>query len=122
MRYALALLMALHSLAHVVSFVEAWRLIPEGFPYKTTVLAGRLDLGHTGIRVLGLIWLVVAVGFVGAAVGAIMIAEWWAPMALATSAVSLLLTASEWPEARVGIYIDVVLVGSLIVGSWYSWL
>ena len=52
MRIALAILMALHGIAHVVGFLAPWQLT-EGMPYKTTVLAGRWDLGATGIRAVG---------------------------------------------------------------------
>ena len=113
MRIALAVFLALHGLAHLVSFVEAWRLIPEGFPYKTTVLAGRVDLGDTGIRIAGVLWLFVALAFAATAIGAIVNATWWVPVALGTAVVSLLLSSAEWPDTRVGVLIDLAILGIL---------
>src|SRR5688572_27260278 len=113
MRIALAVVLAAHGVAHLVSFVEAWRLVPEGLPYKTTVLAGRVDLGDAGIRVVGVLWLLVALAFAGAGIGAIVNAPWWVPVALGSAVVSLLLSSTEWPEARVGVMIDLAILATL---------
>ena len=122
MRIALAVLMGFHAMAHVVSFVEAWRLIPQGFPYKTTVLDGRVDLGDAGIRALGLIWLGVAIGFGLAAIGALTGSSWWVPMALGVAVVSLLLALAELPNARVGVVIDVAIIAALVAGRQFGWV
>jgi hypothetical protein len=102
MRIALAFLMTLHAVAHLVSVVEAWQLIPDGFPYKTTVFAGRVDLGDVGIRAVGLVWLFVMIGFLLAAIGAVAVTTWWVPVALGVAASSLLLSFAELPDARAG--------------------
>jgi hypothetical protein len=112
----LAGLMVLHGAAHLVSFFEAWRLVPGGFPYKTTVLAGRVDLGDGGVRAVGVIWLFVSVAFVVASVGAVAGATWWVPMAVGTTFTSLLLTSTEWPEARVGVAINLLILAVLMAG------
>src|SRR3989304_1591381 len=65
----IALLLA-HGLIHLIGFVVPWKIAaPEGFSYKTTILAGRLDLGDGGIRFVGVLWLLATVVFVLAAVG-----------------------------------------------------
>ena len=115
MRIALAVLMTFHAVAHLVSFVEAWRLIPQGFPYKTTVLAGHVDLGDIGIRAVGVIWLLVSVGFFIAAFGAVSGSAWWVPTALGIAVASLLLSSAELPEARVGVVINLSIIGVLIL-------
>ena len=59
MRLAAAALLVLHGLVHLIGFVVPWRLADltsGGFAYTTTVLAGRLDLGTTGARIVGLLW------------------------------------------------------------------
>jgi hypothetical protein len=38
-------------------------------PYRTTLLAGSIDVGVVGIRVVGVAWLLVAVAFAALAVG-----------------------------------------------------
>lgn len=122
MKILLVLLMMLHGVAHVVSFIEAWQLMPRTFPYKTTILAGRVDLGGVGTRALGMIWLGVAVAFMLAATGAVVGAAWWAPLAIGGVAISLLLSAVELPQARPGLTINVAIVAMLLVGGRLGWL
>src|SRR5829696_5581074 len=102
MRIALAILMALHGVAHLVGFSGAWSLAPEGVPYKTTVLAGHVDLGDVGIRAVGLLWLAAAAAFLFAGL----------------AAVSLRLSATEWPEARIGVAINALIITALIAARW----
>jgi len=122
MRFALAILMTFHAIAHLVSVVEAWRLIPNGFPYKTTVLAGRVDLGDVGIRAVGLIWLFVAIGFLLAAIGAVAGTTWWVPLALGIVVSSLLLSVAELPAARAGVVINLAIMVALIAGRQLGWV
>jgi|SRR5215207_5312021 len=118
MRIVLAVLMAVHGMAHLVGFAGAWRLAPEGFPYKTTLLAGHLELGDAGTRAVGVVWLGLALAFVVTAVGAVGAAAWWPQAALGVALVSMLLSASEWPEARLGVVINVVIISALLLGWW----
>ena len=118
MRIALAMLMVVHGLAHSVGFVGAWHIGPESVPYKTTVLAGRLDLGHAGIRVVGTLWLAAAIAFVLAAIAAVMGVAWWPQLALFVALVSALLSAAELPEARLGLAINVGIIAVLLTGRW----
>jgi hypothetical protein len=118
MRFAIAALMALHGIAHVVGFAGAWQIAPEGFPYRTTVLKGHVDLGNVGIRVVGVLWLVLAVGFVTVAVGAVGGVAWWTAAALGVATVSLLLSILEFPEARLGVVINLLIIAALAAGRW----
>jgi hypothetical protein len=53
-----------HGLAHLVGFVVPWRLAKmEQVPYKTTALGGSINIGDAGIRVIGILWLAVALAF-----------------------------------------------------------
>ena len=63
-RAVTALLMALHGVAHVPGFLATWQLSRmEGLPCKTTLLGGRVDAGASGIRALGLLWVLAAAAF-----------------------------------------------------------
>ena len=114
MRFILAALMALHGVAHLVGFAGAWQLAPaKEIPYKTTVLAGHVQLGDTGIRVMGILWLVAALVFIAAAVGAASDATWWIRVALVVTCVSLAMTIVEWPEARIGLFVNLAILAAL---------
>ena len=116
MRIALAVLMAVHGFAHLVGFAGAWRLAPDGIPYKTTMLAGHVDLGDIGIRAVGVLWLGLALGFAITAVGIIGDRSWWPTVAVGVTLASLLMCATEWPEARIGVALNVLILGVLVAG------
>lgn len=114
MRIALAFLMAIHGFAHLPGFLSSWRLAKiEGLPYGTTVLNGRLDLGDAGIRAIGVSWLLLAVGFWVASAGAIANRPWWVPAAASLAVGSLLLCVLGWPEARIGVAVNLILLMAL---------
>jgi len=115
MRTALAVLMALHGTAHLAGFVTAWRLVPsQAASYKTTVLAGRVDLGASGIHVFGVLWLLAAAAFWLASIGAFTNRPWWVSMALGTAIVSLALSLIALPESRIGVPINLLIVVALL--------
>ena len=115
MRLALAALMTLHGIAHLVGFAGAWQLAPaREIPYKTTVFAGHVHLGDRGIRVMGVLWLLAALAFVVAAGGAVFNTHWWVRAAVIVTGVSLAMTIVEWPEARLGLVVNLAILGALL--------
>ena len=117
MRIALALLMGFHGLAHLAGFAGAWQIAPVGYPYKTTILKGHVDLGNAGMRVIGTLWLLIGAVFAVAAIGTLMGVAWWPQLTLFIAVVSLLLSVAELPEARLGVAINIAIIAALIVGS-----
>jgi hypothetical protein len=104
MRAALSVLLLVHGVAHLPGFAVAWRLMSSAeLPYRTTIFMGRVDVGDTGARALGAVWLVLA--------GAFAWLSWlnWGggalfrPVALSIVAVSSLMCVAAWPEARLGL-------------------
>jgi hypothetical protein len=118
LRVGFAILLLAHGIAHLPGLLGAWRLatFPE-LPYHTTLLAGRLDVGDGGMRVMGALWLVVALAFVAAATGAFLGRGWWTSLAVAAALASLALCALEWPAARIGAVVNGVILGGLLVGQ-----
>ena len=112
MRFAVAAILGAHGLAHLVGFVSSWRLatFPE-LPYKTTTFAGRLDLGDAGIRVMGLLWLLVAVAFFGSAMAVAAEAHWALRFTLVVVVASALLCTAGWPDSQIGLAVNVTLQG-----------
>jgi hypothetical protein len=106
----------------MVGFIAAWR--PGTFPelsHKTTVLVGRLDLGEAGIRIAGVLWLLMAVCFAGvgvivwmrgsSAVGAIL----WAATA------SAVLCVFEWPDSQIGVVVNLGIVLLALAALRFGW-
>jgi hypothetical protein len=121
MRLLLALLMVLHGAAHLPGFVSEWRLATlEGIQYRTTVLAGRLDLGDAGIRVVGTLWLAAAIAFFVTGIGAFGNTSWWIPAATGVTLGSLVLTLVELPESRMGLVVNLVLLAGLFIAARFA--
>jgi hypothetical protein len=114
-----AMVLLLHGLSHLPGFVGPWRLSPD-FPYKTTILRGRLDVGDVGAKVVGVLWLLLVIDFAAVAWVAYAGAPWWPLGALAAAAGSLLLCLIDWPETMIGVVIDIVLI--IIIVIWQSGL
>lgn len=122
MRFALAALVAAHGIAHMVGFVASWRLavLPE-LPYKTTIFGGRIDVDDAGIRVIGLFWLAATVAFSVAAFA--IAAQWPNAMRLTGFAIagSTLLCLVGWPDARMGLWLNLVLALLVVVATRLQW-
>ena len=119
MRIALAVLMALHGVAHLVGFVGSWQLAgPDGtIAHKTTLLAGKMALNGAGVRAMGIFWLLTAVAFLLAAVAALTNEGWWILAAFGVTLFSLLLCIIALPETRIGIAVNVLLLAMLLAGQ-----
>jgi hypothetical protein len=122
-RIVIMIVLLVHGLIHLIGFVVPWRLATiEGMPYKTTLLAGGLNVGDTGIRVVGLLWLLLALGFVVGAVGVSTGQPWWRMLTLAVTLFSLVVTLLGLPDSPFGVMINLIILGYLLVGDRLAWL
>ena len=112
-----------HGVSHFVGFVVPWKLVTMAEqPYATTLLAGALDIGDVGIRIMGVLWLLAGVAFGLAAVGVFGQLAWWRDLALWITVASLVLCILGLPGAKIGIAANVVVLAFLLAESRYGWL
>jgi hypothetical protein len=122
MRIAAAVYLLVHGICHFVGFVVPWKLVTmKDEPYKTTLLAGNLDVGHVGIRIVGVFWLFALLGLIAAGVGAIARTSWWQGASFWFAVASLGLCILGLPGARIGIAAN-VLVLAYALGLSLHWL
>lgn len=118
MRFVLAFLLVAHGVAHLVGFVASWKLAALAeLPYKTTVFSGRVDVGDAGIRAMGVLWLLAALAFLIAAFAVATETRWGARFTLAAVIASLILCVAGWPDARIGVGVNVGLALLLAIGA-----
>lgn len=116
LRLAATAVLAAHGLIHLIGFLVPWRITEvEGFTYRTTALAGTVELGETGALVLGLAWLAIAAGFVVAAVGVWRRAAWAPGLTAGLAIASLVVCALGLPETVAGIVVNVAI---LAIVAW----
>jgi|SRR5687768_5427114 len=120
-RYVLPVVMLVHGLAHLPGLVTAWRLqqLPD-FPYHTVLLRGRLDVGDGGMRVVGALWLIAALGFGVAAITVFLGDPRWLLVGMMTTVLSSVLCLLEWPFARVGLWVNLALLAGLAATARFS--
>ena len=114
--YILAFGVAFHGVIHLMGLIAYWPLgtLAE-LPYKTTLLDGRWSVGSGGMRLYSVLWLLAAVGFVVAAVGLVLRWDGWWTLLLATTLLSLLVTALDWHASYRGAVIDLILLAGLLL-------
>ena len=122
MNALLCALLVAHGVAHLAGFAVPWRLVEsDEMPYKTTVLGGRIDLGPTGIRVMGVLWL--AAGVATMAAGSAWLLRWAdpVPLTIGVAAASLVLCLVEWPLTRIGLAVNLVLLIAMPLAAERNW-
>jgi hypothetical protein len=122
MRMVLATLLLGHGVAHVVGFAVPWKLVTSAeVPYRTTVAGGLIDVGPAGVRLIGILWLLVALAFVSISVGVLQSTTWWYRESLAVVMASLVLCALGWPESRPGVVANLLILVLLLAGALLGW-
>jgi hypothetical protein len=100
-----------------------WRITTvDGLPYATTVLAGRIDVGDAGIRIVGLLWLLAAIGWVVVGVGVLLLAPWWQAVTIAVAIFAAALCILGLPVAKYGLLINLAVVGFVLLNGQFHWL
>ena len=122
MRIAMGIFLLVHGLCHFVGFVVPWKILTmKEEPYRTTLMAGALDVGSVGIRLVGVLWLLACVAFMASGIGALASWAWWrtavVPLALASSVLCVL----GLPGAKIGILANGLLL-AYVAGSSLRWL
>lgn len=114
---AFAVFLALHGIAHGVGFAGSWQLGEfRDAPLDTTLLGGRLDVGLAGIRAMGILWLLTGLAFAVCAVGVWRNLEWWPSGTTGVAIFSLVMSVMGWPEARIGVALNV----AILIGLWVT--
>ena len=116
-----AIFLILHGLIHLIGFLVPWGIMKiDSFKYTTTILAGKVDLGPTGIRIVGLLWVVGAIGFVIAGIGLWLVTPWWFTCLVGVTLYSLMLCIMGWPDSQYGAYINLIILGVLLFGERFG--
>ena len=113
-RRAAAVALVLHGVIHLIGFVSPWRIaMLDGFVYRTSIFNGTLDVGDVGVRVIGLVWLGLTIGFVTAGYGVWRGRPWAVGLAGGLAIVSLIVCAAGLPETAAGIAIDLAILAAV---------
>jgi hypothetical protein len=111
LRLLLTALLLAHAVAHLPGFLVPWKLATlKEMPYRTTVLGGLVDVGPESLRVVALLWLAKALALVIVAGAVILRASWWYQALLVAVGVSLILCVLGWPDSRLGVLANLLVL------------
>lgn len=105
-RFVIAGILVIHGLIHVLGVVTNWEIAEVDELGASTLFD--VEPGGGPALVLGLLWLVAALGFVAAGVGLAARARWTRTVAAAAAAVSLVVTVMWWSDAWIGAVVSAV--------------
>jgi hypothetical protein len=111
MKIALAILLIAHGFAHIVGFIVYWRISDfEEMTYKTTILNGKVNVKDTGIRIIGIVWLLLTICFIFIGIALIIGISLWEILALYISIISLLFCILCWPDSKIGVAVNILIL------------
>jgi hypothetical protein len=114
-KYALVALLALHGIIHEFGFGATWRIGPAGTVSATPSLIPGLAPDGALAHVLGIIWLIALLAFLGAAFGLLTDGTWWRVATAAAAVVSLALCVAWWSDGKAGAVIDIRILVAIVV-------
>jgi hypothetical protein len=95
-------------------------VLPEA-AYKTTLLAGKIDVGDPGIRTVGILWFIGAMAFAVSGVGLVTLQPWWRMLTLVAALFSLMLSVLGWSDSRIGVWVNLAVLGFLLLTARLCW-
>jgi hypothetical protein len=123
MHIAVGIYMFVHGFAHIVGFLVSWKLVEDKeSPYKTTILGGKLDLEDTGIRILGILWLLLGMAFFLMTYGVIAETVWWRTATFYVTYISLFLSILNLPDTKYGLMANILLLLFLWIAPSLGWI
>jgi len=116
MRFLLAFVLFAHGVAHLVGMAGSWKLatFPD-VPYQTSIVAGRIEVGDAGMRVVGALWLFAGLLFIVAAAGVATTMPWAFRLTGICIAFSLAMCVTGWPQAHIGLWLNLALAAVMLV-------
>jgi hypothetical protein len=122
-RIIFAIYLFIHGAAHLIGFLVPWRIVEsEDALYKTKIYNNRIDVGHTGIRILGIMWLLIAFAFFYSAITTFLELPVWELLTLVTTVISFILCILNLPDTKFGIAANVIIIIFLMINEQLNWL
>jgi hypothetical protein len=121
MKIIFAALLMLHGFAHSVGFIVFWRISEiEGMTYKTTILNGKVNVTDTGIRIVGTIWLLLSLVYIFNGIAVIINLPYWESLAIYISVASLVYCIIGWPDSKIGVIVNILILIFLFLNKRYG--
>ena len=123
MKIAVALFLFIHGFAHIVGFVVYWRIMKvKDVEYKTTIFPGSMNVGDGGIKFIGFVYLISALAFGFMGYDLLTNGVYFWEYIWTVTMVSTVLCITGWPDTKLGILTNVILIVFLAANEYFTWL
>jgi hypothetical protein len=117
-RFFFAAPLLMHGLAHISGLLASWTGVDAGYSSKPWLFSQSVYLDSAVGRIFGLLWLMAMLGLVGSAFGLVFRQDWWLPLAVAASVMSLVVILPWWNTvpsgAKFGAFFDLLVIAALL--------
>jgi hypothetical protein len=114
MKIAIVALLAVHGLIHAMGFAGTWGLAEMQGSSKVPTNLITAQPGDTIVRVLGVVWLVALLAFLGAAALLVADSSAWRLVAIGAAAVSMIMVALWWRDAPMGAVANALVIAAVV--------
>ena len=116
MNIILPIILLVHGFAHLVGFMVSWKIGNlKDPPYRTTLFNGKINIGDRGIRIFGVVWLVVGVLFFIDATMVVFQLNGWKLFLIVISILSLLICVLGLPDSKIGIIVNICILALMAI-------
>jgi hypothetical protein len=117
-KYLIALVLVAHGVGQIMPFLAAWTTA-KAFSDASWLFSSGEGIGSSIGQAFALLGILALLGFVGGALGFLFGQEWWPPMLIAASIISLIVAipwAAAWPMGSLigNVLVDVVVLVALL--------
>ncbi len=110
------IVLIIHAIAHLPGFVMSFKLAEiKELPYSTKIFFKKVEIGEFGIKIYGVIWLLLSLVFLIAVFFIIFDKPVFKETVLAASILSLLISTAGLPETKFGVIINLLLIVYLTI-------
>jgi hypothetical protein len=111
-----------HGIGHVIGFSAAWTKVKMGFSNQSWIFSAGINIESGLGRFLSIFWLAALITSVAAGVGLYLRLDWWIPVAIISSVLSIIAVLPWWPAFPSGSYMGAMgfnlLVLVALLGPW----
>ncbi|MEJ2052915.1 MAG: hypothetical protein P8X42_03255 [Calditrichaceae bacterium] len=123
MRIALSIFLFIHGISHVVGFLIPWQIVKsDEMPYKTSLFFDKIDLGSNGIKIYGILWLLLALTFFLSAWFVVTGSVYWFNLTLCVSICSFIFCILSLPDSKIGVIANIILFIFFLLNNIFHWL
>ncbi len=117
-KYLIALVLVAHGIGQILPFLAAWTTM-KVFSDASWFFSAGVGIGTPIGQAFALLGLLALLGFVGGALGFLFGKEWWPPMLISASILSLIVAipwAAVWPIGSLigNVLVDLVVLAALL--------